>query len=106
MRFSLQGVHQLARALKDFAAGEPIRAVDENGAVKQRPNGLSELIVSDVYLREQFPARGKASARSGGVTAGEQLKDRLADLDREMEHVGGAGKTVVRGARPGGRRAQ
>ena len=95
MRFSKQGIHQLARALTDFAADEPIRTVDENGAVKQRPNGLSDLIVSDVYLREQFPAKGKASARSGGATAGEQLKDRIADMSDAMDKLEDAFKAVV-----------
>jgi hypothetical protein len=44
MRRSIQGVHQPARALTDFATGEPIGAVDENGAFKQRPKGLGDLI--------------------------------------------------------------
>src|SRR5262249_8055659 len=95
MRFSKQGIHQLARALTDFAAGDPIRAVDENGAVKQRPNALGDLTVSDVYLREQFPAKGKASARSGGATAGEQLKDRIADMSDAMDKLEDAFKAVV-----------
>jgi hypothetical protein len=95
MRRSIQGVHQLARALTDFAAGEPIRAVDENGAVKQRPNGLGDLVVGDVYLREQFPAPGKVRARSGGSTPNEQLKDKLADLSDAMDKLEEAFKAVV-----------
>jgi hypothetical protein len=95
MRRSLQGVYQLARALTDFAAGEPIRAVDEDGAVKQRPNGHGELIVTDVYLREQFPAPGKARARSGGATPSERLKDRIADLSDAMDKLEEAFNAVV-----------
>jgi hypothetical protein len=95
MRFSKQGIHQFARALKDFAASEPIRAVDENGEVKQRPNGLGDLIVNDVYLREQFPPLGKVSARTGGVTPGEQLKNRLADLSDAMDNLEEAFKAVI-----------
>jgi hypothetical protein len=88
-------VQQLARALKDFGSGEPIRAVDEHGAVKQRPNGLGDLIVSDVYLREQFPAPGKARARSGGMTPSEQLADRIADLSDALDKLEEAFKAVV-----------
>lgn len=95
MRFSKQGIHQLARALTDFAAGEPIRAVDENGAVKQRPNNLGDLIVNDVYLRDQFRARGQVSAKSGGKTPGEQLKDRIVDLSEAMNGLEEAFKAVV-----------
>jgi hypothetical protein len=95
MRRSFQGVYQLAQALTDFAAGEPIRAVDGIGAVKERPNGLGDLIISDVYLREQFPAPGKARARSGGTTPNEQLKDRIADLSDAMDALEEAFKAVV-----------
>jgi hypothetical protein len=95
MRFSEQGIYQLARALTDFATGEAIRAVDEDGEVKLRPNGLGDLIVNDVYLREQFPARGKAAARTGGATAAEQLKDRVADLSDAMDKLEEAFKAVV-----------
>ncbi len=95
MRRSLQGVYQLARALTDFTAGEPIRAVDEDGTVKQRPNGLGDLIVTDVYLREQFPAPGKVRARSGGATPNEQLKDRIVDLSDAMDKLEEAFNAVV-----------
>jgi hypothetical protein len=95
MRFSKQGIQQFARALSDFAAGEPIRAVDDDGVVKQRPNGMGDLIVNDVYLRETFPALGKVSARTGGVTAGEQLKNRIADLSDAMDTLEEAFKAVV-----------
>jgi hypothetical protein len=95
MRRSLHGVYQLAQALRDFAAGDPIRAVDENGAIKERPNGHGNLIVTDVYLREQYPAPGKARARSGGSTPNEQLKDRIADLSDVMDKLDEAFNAVV-----------
>src|SRR5438067_9330384 len=53
------------------------------------------LIITDVYLREQFAAPGKARARSGGTTASEQLKDRIADLSDAMDKLEETFKAVV-----------
>jgi hypothetical protein len=94
MRRTPPGVHQLAQALRDFAAGQHIRAVDENGAVKQRPDG-GDLMVSDSYLRQQFPPPGKVRARSGGTMPTEQLKDRVADLSDAMDRLEDAFKAVA-----------
>jgi len=94
MRRTVQGVHQLAQALGDFAAEQHIRAVDENGSVKKRPDGTGDMLVSDVYLREQFPPPGKTRARSGGCTPTEQLKDRLSDLSDAMDRLDEAFKAV------------
>jgi hypothetical protein len=69
--------------------------VDETGVVKQRPNNLGDLIVNDVYLRDQFRARGQVSAKSGGKTPGEQLKDRIVDLSQAMDSLEEAFKAVV-----------
>jgi hypothetical protein len=95
MRFSVQGVYQLARAHTDFAAGQPIRAVEEDGAFKQRPNGLGYVIVNDVYLREHFAAPGKLHARSGGATPREQLRDKLADLSDALDSLEETFKAVL-----------
>ena len=95
MRRTAQGVHQLAQALRDFAAGQHIRAVDENGAVRQRPDGGGDMIVSDAYLRQQFPPPGKVRARSGGTMPAEQLKDRVADLSDAMDKLEEAFKAVA-----------
>ena len=46
MRRTVQGVHQLAQALKDFTAGTLIRAVDEKGEIKKKADGSADLIVS------------------------------------------------------------
>jgi hypothetical protein len=94
MRRTVQGVHQLAQALKDFTAGQHIRAVDENGAIKQKADKSGELIVNDPYLRQQFPAPGKNRARSGGTMPTEQLKDRVADLGDAMDKLEAAFKAV------------
>jgi hypothetical protein len=85
MRRTVQGVHQLVQALTDFAADQHIRAVDETGEVRKRADGVGDAIVSDIYLREQFPPPGKQRARSSGTTPIEQLKNRLADLSDAMD---------------------
>jgi hypothetical protein len=94
MRRTVQGVHQLAQALKDFTAGQLIRAVDENGAIKKKADGSGDLIVNDPYLRQQFPPPGKARARSGGTMPTEQLKDRVADLGEALDKLEEAFKAV------------
>ncbi len=94
MRRTVQGVHQLAQGLKDFAAGQLIRAVDEYGAIKKKADGGSELIVNDAYLRQQFPPPGKARARSGGTMPTEQLKDRVAEMGEALDKLAEAFKAV------------
>ena len=95
MRHTVQGVHQLAQALRDSSADQQhIRAVDENGAIKKKLDGTSDLIISDAYLRQEFPPPGKARARTGGFTPTEQLRDRLADLGQAMDKLGDAFQAV------------
>jgi hypothetical protein len=94
MRRTVQGVHQLAQALRDFTAGQHIRAVDENGAIKKRADATGDLVVSDAYLRQEFPPPGKARARSGGTMPTEQLKDRIADLSDAMDNLDAVFKAV------------
>ena len=67
MRQSLLGVHQLGQAIRDFALGQPIRAVDETGAIKFQTDG-SDRLVNDVYLRTEFHADGKAGTNRPGET--------------------------------------
>jgi hypothetical protein len=87
MRKSVHGAHQLAQVLRDFAADRHIRAVDENGAIKMRTDGNGEQIISDVYLRLQFPPAGKVKVTSAGTTPGELLKARLAELSDAMDRM-------------------
>ncbi|MDC0676835.1 hypothetical protein [Sorangium atrum] len=94
MRRTVAGIHQLVQALKDFAADQYIRAVDEKGDVRKRADGIGDLVVSDIYLREQFPPPGKVRARSSGTTPMEQLKTRLADLSDAMDRLEDAFKAV------------
>lgn len=94
MRRTVHGVHQLAQALKDFEAGQLIRAVDESGAIKKRADGSGDLSVNDPYLRQHFPAPGKVRARSGGTMPTEQLKDRVADMGEALDKLEAAFKAV------------
>jgi hypothetical protein len=87
MRRIPQGAQQLAQALSDFEEGRAIRAVDENGAVMQRADGSGDQLITDVYLRTQFPPPGKVKARSGGETPTEKLQTALASLSDAMESM-------------------
>jgi hypothetical protein len=95
MRRTVQGVHQLAQALRDFTAGQHIRAIDENGMITKRADGAGDLMVTDTYLRLTFPPPGKARARSGGSMPTEQLNDRVADLSDAMDKLEEAFKAVA-----------
>ena len=95
MRRTVHGVHQLAQGLRDFTAGQHMRAVDEDGPIKKRSDGNGDQIVSDAYLRQEFPPPGKARARSGGSTPTEQLKDRVFDLSEAMGELEKAFNAVV-----------
>ena len=59
MRSSVQGVHQLGQAVRDFADGTTIRAVDEAGKPKDLSDGTGHQTVTDIYLRNEFPPPGK-----------------------------------------------
>jgi hypothetical protein len=61
MRCSPRGVHQLRRALVDFADGRRIRLVDENGEISRGVEGR-ELIARDADLRGLFYAAGEGPA--------------------------------------------
>ncbi|MXY52216.1 MAG: hypothetical protein F4Y86_06785 [Gammaproteobacteria bacterium] len=64
MRSSPQGVHQLGRAVQDFREDRTIRAVDEEGRVKQLADDQGDQYVSDIYLRNEFPPPGKTKKAS------------------------------------------
>lgn len=87
MRRKIDGVHQLAQALRDYGAEAPIRAVDESGAVRHRTDGAGEQIVTDYYLRVAFPPPGKVRARPEGTTPAEVLQKRLADVSDAMDQL-------------------
>lgn len=87
MRRSVQGVLQLSQSLKDFAAEQPIRAVDESGEIRKLPDGSGDLQANDVYLRAQFPPPGKASTPWVGDTPTDIYHNRLNDFSLQMERL-------------------
>ncbi|MBB3999757.1 hypothetical protein [Aureimonas pseudogalii] len=55
-------------ALRDYEEGSPPRAVDEDGEVKRLSDDSADQTVSDIYLRNDFPPRGKMKAKRPGDT--------------------------------------
>ena len=87
MRQTQKGLHQLAQALRDYSLGRPIRAVDEEGAVSVDEDG-SDRIVSDTYLRTEFPPAGGSKARRPGNTPTDHYLNSVSALARAMQEVG------------------
>lgn len=87
MRQTPQGVHQLSQALRDFAADQPIRAVDEDGKVKALQDGSGDQMVNDIYLRGEFPPPGKARSARPGDTPSDHYHNRLNALSQAMDAV-------------------
>ncbi len=113
MRRSPHGVLQLSRALQDFAANLPIRAVEEDGTVKRWTDGSGEQTVNDIFLRTEFPAPGATKALRSGDTPSDRYDNALnafgaalQALDRAFdvltEVVGDNGQKLVdsRGVEP------
>ena len=94
MRRTIQGVEQLFRALEDHKNNARIRVVDEKGAVRKITDGSSDQIVSEKFLREQFPAPGKVRSRPSGKTLMEVFQNRLADFSEAMEALESAFECV------------
>lgn len=80
MRQYPQGIHQLGQALRDFASGVPIRAVDDDGRVRALEDGSGDMAINDVFLRGEFPPRGKSKARRPGTTATDQHDNAIGAL--------------------------
>jgi hypothetical protein len=96
MRRSIQGVRQLSQALRDFDEGVGIRAVEENGSAKMIADGSAEQMISDIYLRSEFPPPGKAKAARPGDTptdrydaAIERLATAFQGLDAAFDELAG-----------------
>src|SRR6185312_16234641 len=64
------------------AAGTPIRAVDDAGAVKY--TGEAEQMVNDIYLRGEFPAAGKARSHRPGDTPTDRYDNAVSALALAM----------------------
>jgi hypothetical protein len=87
MRRTVQGVHQLAQSLSDFASNKSLRAVDDNGNIKMLPDGHGELMINDVYLRGEFPPPGKARAPRPGATPDDLLHNAIGAFTTAMEQL-------------------
>jgi hypothetical protein len=82
MRRSPHGVRQLGQALQDYQQSQPLRAVNEDGAVKRTEDGSSDQTLSDVYLRNEFPPPGKAKAARPGDTPTDRYHNALEALSK------------------------
>jgi hypothetical protein len=85
MRRSLQGIHQLGQALRDFRTGQHIRAVDEAGQIKKLEAGSIDQMANDVYLRGEFPPPGKAKARRAGNTPVDIYQNCLSSFSEAVQ---------------------
>jgi hypothetical protein len=99
MRRSVHGVHQLGQALRDFDEGPLLRAVDEQGRIKRLADGSADQMVSDVYLRHEFPPPGKVKAARAGDTPLDRYHNALNALGAALLEVDEAfdGLTAVEG---------
>jgi hypothetical protein len=95
MRQTPQGVRQLAQALADFAAGRSIRAVDEDGQIKQLSDNSGEQMVTDNFLRAEYPPAGKARAPRPGDTPTGQFNNCVNELAQAMEQLDRAFRAVA-----------
>ena len=89
MRRSPQGIHQLAQALRDYAADTHIRAVDEDGNIKRSLDNEVEY-VNDIFLRTEFPPPGKAQATRSGTTPTDRYRNALSCLGVALQTLDGA----------------
>lgn len=88
MRRTTHGILQLKQALQDFIVnGQQIRAVDENGQVQKLTDGSGPQLVSDVYLRGEFPPPGKARAVHPGDTPVDVYHNRLSEFSQAVERL-------------------
>jgi hypothetical protein len=87
MRRTIQGVHQLAQSLQDFAGNTNLRAVNEEGCIKTLPDGAGEVMINDIYLRGEFPPPGKARAPRPGDTPDDLYHNRIGAFTQAMEQL-------------------
>jgi hypothetical protein len=87
VRRTTRGVHQLAQALRDFKEERPIRAVDEDGSIRKLSDGSGDQVVTDVFLRDEYPAPGKGRAKRPGDTPTELLHNSLVDFGKAMDQL-------------------
>jgi hypothetical protein len=95
MRQTPQGIRQLAQALTDFAAGRAIRAVAEDGQIKLLSDKSGEQMVTDNFLRTEYPPAGKARAPRPGDTPTDHFNNRVSELAHAMEQLEAAFRAVA-----------
>jgi hypothetical protein len=87
MRRTVHGVHQLAQVLRDFQDGQSLRAVTEDGVVRKVPDGSVDQVITEPFLRQQFPPPGTVRSRPSGKTPAELFQSKLADFSEGMEKL-------------------
>jgi hypothetical protein len=95
MRQTPQGIRQLAQALTDFAAGRAIRAVAEDGQIRLLSDKSGEQMVTDNFLRTEYPPAGKARAPRPGDTPTDHFNNRVSELAHAMEQLEAAFRAVA-----------
>ena len=95
MRQTPQGIRQLAQALTDFASDRAIRAVEEDGQIKQLSDKSGEQMVTDNFLRTEYPPAGKARSPRPGDTPTDHFNNRVSELAHAMEQLEGAFRSVA-----------
>ncbi len=95
MRQTPQGIRQLAQALTDFAAGRAIRAVGEDGEIKQLSDKSGEQMVTDNFLRAEYPPAGKARGSRPGDTPTDHFNNRVSELAHAIEHLDAVFRAVA-----------
>jgi hypothetical protein len=96
MRRSPQGIMQLGQVLRDFEQSQHLKAVDETGAVKRLPDNSGDLLLNDVYLRNEFPPPGKAKSAGVGDTAVDRYERAVHALGIAIHEVDNASRAVAK----------
>lgn len=95
MRRSIHGVQQLGQALRDFEEGPLLRAVDEVGKIKRLTDGSADQMISDIYLRNEFPPPGRAKAARPGDTPIDHYHNALGALSAALLEVDQTFSTLI-----------
>jgi hypothetical protein len=95
MRQTPQGIRQLAQVLTDFSVGRAIRAVDEDGVIKRLSDKSGEQMVTDNFLRAEYPPAGKTRAPRPGDTPTDHFNNRVSELAHAMEQLETAFRAVA-----------
>jgi hypothetical protein len=94
MRRTLQGVRQLTQAILDYAEDRHIRVVNEDGTFRKLKDGSGDQLVTDVFLRDEYPAPGKGRAKRAGDTPTELLHNRMVEFGEAVTALDEAYKAI------------